>query len=477
MTTLMLFGQLARLETRANAARALAAALGADDLVLFVRDPELGTLLPASGFAQTLRRGGEWRAFLATTLAQGEHSGQLPDPHGSSVLPARGYRLDGGSVLVLFGGNPDQAEVAALLPVFPLVAAMAAGDGLTRASLAKAELAIKAVAQGDVLARALERSRDQLREALKLAREARGKIDQQAAALAVSAEELERSSAELEAINEELNEANGALKAATRFAERARDVAEEANRTKAGFLAMMSHELRTPLNAIGGYSSLLEVGIMGPLAPGQLEYVSRIKRSQAHLSALVNDVLNFAKLESGTTAYHVVPLEMAGVLATIAPLIEPMAMSRGVAYEYQAPKGEVIMLGDRDKAVQVVLNLLTNAVKFTPAGGKVLLSTSATDDCALVIVSDTGPGIPPEQQASIFEPFVQLERSFTPEREGVGLGLSISRELARGMGGDITVTSTPGQGSVFTFSLPREPSAAHESATTPAANRDAKTMV
>ena len=455
MTVLSLIGQLAPLETRASVARVLARALGAEELLLFLQDPELGVLLPAPGFAQTIRRGSDWHAFLAQCVAHGSATGRMPGPIRDADLDAWGYRIEPNGVLVLLGGAPERSKVEEILPLLPLVAAIASCESEMRSLGAKARMAATTAAQGGVLARALERSRDQIRDALTSARESRRLVEEQAEELASAAEELTRSREELEVANKELVESNAALHLSAADAEHARENAEEASRAKSGFLAMMSHELRTPLNAIGGYTGLLEEGIMGPLVPGQREYLARIKRSQMHLLALINDVLNFAKTESGTIAYHIVPLELRSVLASVAPLIEPMASARGVAYNYQAPDRDANVLGDRDKIVQVVLNLLTNAVKFTLRNGTVRLRVALTPEAALITVADSGPGIPEEKRASIFEPFVQLERSFAQERDGVGLGLAISRELARGMGGDIEVDSVVGRGSTFTFSLPR----------------------
>ena len=421
MNVLSLIGRLADPETRGTAALALAECLGAEELILFVWDAEVDALLPAPGFPQTIPRGALWRAFLANCLVEGNCTGTMPSSRGRGDLPAWGYHVEPDGVLVLLGGSLDRAAVREILPVFPLVVALTHSERAKRALELKARMANTAAAQGQVVARALERSRNQLRDALMSSRASRA-------------------------------------------------AAEEANHAKAGFLAMMSHELRTPLNAIGGYAALLEEGVMGPLVAGQREYLARIKRSQAHLLALINDVLNFAKAESGTITYHITPLDLRQVLASVAPLIEPMAAARKVRYEYVTPEEGIAVLADRDKLVQVVLNLLTNAVKFTSRGGLVRLVASARDDVAIIAVSDSGPGIPMERRASIFEPFVQLERSFTAqEREGVGLGLAISRELARGMGGDIHVESALGRGSTFELSLPRAGAVAKARAEQPVA--------
>ena len=453
MSVAELLGRLANREGRADAARALAVALGGRDLLLFVRDAELGTLLPAPGFTQTIPRGAVWRGFLDRCLVDGECDGTMPTSAGAEES-AWGVKLAGDAVLVLPGGTPDRAQLRGLLPLFPLLVALAQSEEAVRAGAVTAELATAAMGKSEILARALESSRDHLRDALEAARAARKLTEEQAEELEVTATELSESKEELETSNEELMRLNSELQRTTEDAKLARAHAEEANLAKSTFLAMMSHELRTPLNAIGGFASLLEEGIMGELTAGQLQYLGRIKRSQAHLLSLINDVLNFAKVESGTISYNIAPLRLVQVLASAAPLIEPMAAARDVAYEYRPPSAEVMVSGDRDKLVQVVLNLLTNAVKFTPAGGRVRMGVTVAANEACIAVRDTGIGIPASRLASIFEPFVQLERSFGHEREGVGLGLSISRELARAMGGDLTVESEEGHGSTFLLTVP-----------------------
>jgi signal transduction histidine kinase len=218
---------------------------------------------------------------------------------------------------------------------------------------------------------------------------------------------------------------------------------------------MMSHELRTPLNAIGGYAELIELGIHGPVTDAQRNALNRIARSQAHLLTLINDVLNFARVDSGQIQYAVQDVRMHDTLAGLEPLVEPQIAARKLTFQYDACDPTIVAAADADKVRQVVLNLLGNAVKYTPEGGRVTLACEADAKSVRVHVRDTGPGIEPDQLPVIFEAFVQGHRALNRPNEGVGLGLAISRDLARGMGGDVTVQTELGVGSSFTLELPR----------------------
>jgi signal transduction histidine kinase len=237
-------------------------------------------------------------------------------------------------------------------------------------------------------------------------------------------------------------------------AEAARDEAQAANRAKSEFLAAMSHELRTPLNAIAGYTDILQLGVHGPLTDQQMQDLTRIQRSQKHLLGLINDVLNFARLEAGKVRIDPRPVSADSLLSTVEAMITPQLESHRLHFVRRETEGELIVYCDPDKAEQVLLNLLSNAVKFTPPGGTIDVRSWAADGVARISVQDSGVGIPEDKLEAIFEPFVQIERNLTSRVEGTGLGLAISRDLARAMGGDLHVRSRVGEGSVFTFELP-----------------------
>ncbi|HEX2078995.1 MAG TPA: GAF domain-containing protein [Longimicrobium sp.] len=234
----------------------------------------------------------------------------------------------------------------------------------------------------------------------------------------------------------------------------ARGEAESANQAKSLFLASMSHELRTPLNAIGGYVELIQLGLRGPVTVQQQADLERIRRAQQHLLGLINDVLNFARVEAGKIALELAEVPLAEVLDEVEALIEPQAADRGILYGRGDCEEGVRVRADREKLEQVLLNLLSNAVKFTGPGGSVSMDFVRDDGEVRIRVHDTGCGIPAGRLDAVFEPFVQVDPDLTRTRQGTGLGLAISRELARAMGGDVTVESVPGEGSTFTVHLP-----------------------
>ena len=254
---------------------------------------------------------------------------------------------------------------------------------------------------------------------------------------------------------EERRAAEETLRESERRLRLAREQAEEANRVKTEFLAVMSHELRTPLNAIGGYAQLLSLGIRGPLTADQRQDLERIDRSQRHLLSLINDILNFAKLEAGRVDFEIESVELRAVLESLEALVMPLLRAKEIRYDDRGRACDAVVLADEEKVRQILLNLLSNAIKFTAPGGAIEIDCGGDAETVRVTVADSGIGIAAEKLGAIFEPFVQLERKLASNHEGTGLGLSISRNLARAMHGDLVVESTPGRGARFTLSLPR----------------------
>jgi len=231
--------------------------------------------------------------------------------------------------------------------------------------------------------------------------------------------------------------------------------AEAASRTKSEFLAMMSHELRTPLNAIAGYAQLLEMGFRGSLTEGQRDAVNRILRGQEHLLSLVDAVLTFSRLTSGRLAIDSTELDAADLIDVASePLVVQFAAGE-IDFRILPCPERARVCADRERAVDILRHLLSNALKFTPRGGAVTVGCEEGAGMIRFFVADTGRGIPEGQRDAIFQPFVQVEKGLTRSADGSGLGLAIARELAERMGGSLTVTSEVGAGSRFVLSLPR----------------------
>jgi signal transduction histidine kinase len=236
--------------------------------------------------------------------------------------------------------------------------------------------------------------------------------------------------------------------------------ADKASEARSEFLTTMSHELRTPLNAIGGYVQLLQLGVHGPLSDAQRDALDRVHRSQQHLLHLINDILTLARIESGGIKYNIVNVDLTEVAQNLLANMEPEAREKKLAMRLDPTDVEIHARADREKLDQILTSLVSNAIKFTSEGGRITIRTAYDPNdpgCAVVEVSDTGHGIPAAQLDQIFHAFVQLHTGLTRAHEGSGLGLAISRDLARGMNGDVTVTSKPGVGSTFKLELPAAP--------------------
>jgi PAS domain S-box-containing protein len=271
-------------------------------------------------------------------------------------------------------------------------------------------------------------------------------------------EERDRAFAEARASNETLRRVNAQLAVRTEEAERA-------NRAKSDFLAVMSHELRTPINAVLGYTDLLEMGIAGPVTPEQRGYLERVRVSTTHLLGLINDVLDLSKIEAGRMGVTREPGRAGAAVAEALSFVATQAQAKDVALHTECGVPGPEYLGDDDRVRQILLNLLSNAVKFTGPGGRITVRCGTgrpgggsrlvgAGPWVCIRVEDTGPGIAPEETEAVFEPFVQAQAVHTRTAGGTGLGLTISRRLARMMGGDLTLETELGRGSCFTLWLP-----------------------
>ncbi|HST07684.1 MAG TPA: ATP-binding protein [Gemmatimonadaceae bacterium] len=273
--------------------------------------------------------------------------------------------------------------------------------------------------------------------------------------LQTQARQLEDQTNEARELAHELALTNEELRAVISEARKAWTAADAANRSKAEFLAVMSHELRTPLNSIGGYVDLLEMELRGPLTDAQRSDLGRIKRSQEHLLGIINDILNFTRLEATEVRFEIIEMPLRALIGDLDAVVGSLARAKSLQYHCETTPAYAYVRTDPDKLRQIMINLVSNAVKFTPQGGQITVKCSLDDRTVSIHVTDSGIGIPRDKQESVFEPFVQLDRGLTRTTEGTGLGLPISRGLARGMGADITLASEEGVGSTFTIVLPR----------------------
>ena len=231
------------------------------------------------------------------------------------------------------------------------------------------------------------------------------------------------------------------------------EAASLANQSKSDFLAVMSHELRTPLTTVMGYTDLLLAGVTAQLTTKSQTYVERIRTAAWHLLGLIEQILIYARLEVGRERVHVEKVPLDRVLRDAAELIEPVASEKGLQFQRNEPEAGAFVETDVTKLRQILLNLLSNAVKFTDSG-KVELEAHVTESGVEFMVHDTGVGIAPEHQQRVFDSFWQVDQSATRKEGGTGIGLSVSRKLARLLGGDISVRSTPQEGTTFTLKLP-----------------------
>ena len=263
-------------------------------------------------------------------------------------------------------------------------------------------------------------------------------------------------SSRLAGVAESEAEASRVLRTRTEELIRTTQALSQANAAKGMFLANMSHELRTPLNAIAGHVQLIDMGIHGPVTREQRATLDRIARAQRHLLALINDVLNFAKLDARRVTYAMSDTDISAVLKDVIAMVGPQMATAGLTLSTSTADETVHVAADPEKLRQILINLFSNATKFTPGGGTVTFGVRESPVDAEMVelsVTDTGIGIPAGQRDEIFDPFVQLAPVTTAVHHGAGLGLAISRELARGMGGDLTLESVVGAGSTFTLTL------------------------
>ncbi|MDQ3281011.1 MAG: ATP-binding protein [Acidobacteriota bacterium] len=383
---------LAEPETRAGAARAIAPLLGADDLIVFIRDPEVGRSLPALGFPQTLRDARSWRQLVDAAITHGSAEGTITTAEGQRVR-ARAAGSRDGTVLVLAGSTEESVDLDIAQSVLPLAGAFFRVEVEARRTKTEAVLARQSATESAELAAKLDITRAELQRALA--------------------------------------------------------VAETATRARDEFLATVSHELRTPLTSIIGWLQLVRGETRADILSEAHETIERNARAQARL---IEDILDFSRINAGKLRLDVRPLDLADVVGNAVEVVRPAADAKGVKLDVVLDPSGGFISGDPDRLQQVVWNLLSNAVKFTPRGGRVQVRLERVSSHAQVTVSDTGVGISPDFLPFVFDRFSQADSGSTRAYGGLGLGLGIVKNLVELHGGTVQALS-PGIGKGATFSV------------------------
>ncbi len=412
MSRLTLLAALARKRGRMDTARALASALGAEDLVAFVPDSEVGGHLPGLGFPQTLPDGRKWRAFVARCReeAPAHVEGLLKYPVISSPeRPAWGMLYPGDVVLVLLGGRPrpeGMAEVAEAMPLLgsTLLAERGALVGEGHAAVARA------------------------------------------------------ASRQLEALTATLTHAQNSLQAALMEQRRMTSALEQEAQRKDEFLATLAHELRNPLSAVRSAAQVLRERSTTDAGPHALDVLDVLDRQSANLAHLVDDLLDLSRISRGVVKLREEAVDLGALVGHAVEAGRPLFDSRGHALAVHLPAEAVILTADAVRVEQILTNLLTNAAKYTPAGGTITVRVERAGEEAMVRVADTGVGITADMLPRVFDLFAQAGQSLDRPQGGLGIGLTVSRTLAEGHGGTLTAQSPGlGEGSVFTLRLPARP--------------------
>ncbi len=402
---LRLVSELTRADGRLAAAQTLARALGGENLLIFLPDPEVDAVLPAPGFAQTLPRAGEWRDFLDECQRSSPARGHLFFPDDATQLPALGVPGGDGSVLVLLGGEPQLELVADVASLLPLVAAALGAERLARVAAGQAALARQAAHQSTLLAASLDRARHSLHEAL---------AD-----------------------------------------------AEAANKAKDDFLAALSHELRTPLSPVLMTATAMELD--SALSPDVREQAGIIRRNAELEARLIDDLLDLTRISHGKLSLVPGTVDVHTLLSQTDEIVRSEGSGKRVAVEFSKEAAAHHVRGDSARLQQVFWNIIKNAVKFTPPGGQVRIVTTnrAGDDDGkaatkrlIVRVTDTGIGIEADMLPCVFNAFEQGGLTISPRFGGLGLGLAIARAIVELHGGAIWAESEGrNRGATFTVEL------------------------
>ena len=389
------FAAMAEPERRADAAQTLARQLGAENLIIFVRDEAVARSLPAAGFPQTLRGGTAWRTLVDRAIAAGSAEASFAAREGTPQS-ASAIGLPDGTVAVLLGAATVSADQPALQILLPLLGALFRAEAVCRRAEADSSLARQSAAQSKEIAAKLDVARAELQRAVV--------------------------------------------------------VAETATRARDEFLASVSHELRTPLTSIIGWIQLLRDDSEPVHIAEGLETIERNARAQ---SRLIEDILDFSRINAGKLRLDVRPVELVDVIGAAIEVVRPATDAKGVNMDSVLDPNSGLVSGDPDRLQQVVWNLLSNAVKFTPRGGRVRVRLERVTSHSELTVTDTGEGISSEFLPFVFDRFSQADSTSSRKHGGLGLGLGIVRHLVELHGGTVQAFSPGlGKGATFVVRLP-----------------------
>ena len=409
--TLSLIAGLANPEQRIEGSHRLAAALGVESLLVFCADPELGILLPALRFPQTLPEGARWHALLASCLVQGEAMDYLPSPYDGDRMSVIALAGADGSVLALIGGILKPTPVAEVRSLLPLLAAAFRGERVAQNARASSQVAEEAAARAEALAVSLDRVRRELGEAL--------------------------------------------IKAQATSTENARLYQEvrDADLRKDEFLAMLGHELRNPLAPIQNALQIMRMAANDPVVMEKALEMS--ERQVRHLMRLVDDLLDVSRITRGKIQLQKSPVELSTIICNAIETSRPLIESRHHQLTVTYPPESIQVYADPVRLAQVLMNLLNNAAKYTQEGGDIWLTAEVEGEMVQVRVRDTGVGIPQDLLPKVFDLFTQIDRTLDRSEGGLGIGLTLVRRLVEMHGGDVQAYSAGSdRGTEFVVRLP-----------------------
>jgi len=397
---LKLIAGLSDRDNRFEAAKKLAAYFGCSYLFVFIVDQEIGVLLPAQGFPQTLPDGRAWQAFINACPEDGCYSGHLPFPDNDKIVPAIGLSGPQNSVIILLGGTPPPHEIVPLQVISPLLISLFTQESIQSSAKTKVEFAEKAVAKAEKLASTIDVMRIHLKDAL-----------------------VQK--------------------------EKDKKAIENLMKKKDDFMNVASHELKTPITTMKAYLQILQKMVPSTAVASPGDFIDKANRQINKITGLIDDLLDVSKIQAGKMVYNFADVDLAALVEeTIAQTQMTISTHRIVLQN----NSHVIVNGERNRLEQVLSNFLANAIKYSPNASEVVVKSEVTNDEVKVSVRDFGIGIPPDEQQYVFDRFYRVNES-SRKFSGLGLGLFISAEIIKRHGGTIAVESN-GSGSEFSFTLP-----------------------